>query len=243
MTSRNPLTLAICAAALHVASPAALAADGWEATLTPYLWAMGMDGDINVGAREINASADFSDIWDNMDIGGSAMFELNKGRWVNYLQVDYLAIDNGGAEVRNTGLEADIESDSTLGALATGYRFDGFGERSTIDVLVGVRYAKLDTQIDIKPLGQVDSDHKQYDGMVMLRPHLALGKNWSFSPTLSVGAGDSDLVWELSPQFEYAWCNYELRLGYRNLNYDLEDGNRSLDLTIHGPMVGFGFKF
>ena len=80
-------------------------------------------------------------------------------------------------------------------------------------------------------------------GVVMLRPRLALSKYWTFSPTLSVGAGDSDLVWEMAPAFVYDCCGTEFRFGYRNLNYDLENGNDSADISISGPVIGVGFAF
>jgi hypothetical protein len=71
-----------------------------------------------------------------------------------------------------------------------------------------------------------------------------LSRNWTFSPTMSIGAGDSDLTWELSPQFVYDCdCGFDVRVGYRNLNYDFEKGSDSMDLTIKGPVIGVGFSF
>ncbi|MFZ1296184.1 MAG: hypothetical protein WAR81_18415, partial [Pseudomonadales bacterium] len=135
-----------------------------------------------------------------------------------------------------------LKSDSTLGVVATGVRFHA-GQRSTIDALVGVRYIKLDTDFKIQNVGEVDGSSTQYDGVVMLRPRLALSKYWTFSPTLSVGAGDSDLVWEMAPEFVYDCCGTEFRFGSRNLNYDLENGHDSADISISGPVIGVGFAF
>jgi len=62
---------------------------------------------------------------------------------------------------------------------------------------------------------------------------------------MSVGAGDSDLTWELSPQILYGCpdASWEFRFGYRNLNYDFQKGNAQMDMSIHGPMLGVGFRF
>ncbi|MBK6289432.1 MAG: hypothetical protein IPJ33_05090 [Gammaproteobacteria bacterium] len=232
---------AVSLLAAQFALPAA-AGDAWDVRLTPYLWAMGIDGDFHVRGHDFNSSADFSDIMDNMDIGGSVMLEANKGNWVNLVQFDYLAIDSGDVELRRASNKAQLKSDSTLGVVATGVRFHA-GQRSTIDALVGVRYIKLDTDFKIQNVGEVDGSSTQYDGVVMLRPRLALSKYWTFSPTLSVGAGDSDLVWEMAPEFVYDCCGTEFRFGYRNLNYDLENGNDSADISISGPVIGVGFAF
>ena len=236
------LTAAVAAAALHTTIPAAMAADSGF-TLTPYLWAIGIDGDIQARGEDTNVSMDFEDVVDNLDMAGSVLLEGNVGSWVSYAMVDYLSLDTGDVETRHPGRDADLELDSTLATVATGYRVH-MSERSTIDVQVGIRYAKFDTQLSIEDVGQRNADNTVYDGILALRPRLALSRNWTFSPTMSIGAGDSDLTWELSPQFVYdCACGFDVRVGYRNLNYDFEKGSDSVDMTIKGPVIGFGFSF
>jgi len=239
---RKILGAAIAAIALQGAAPAALAADSGF-TVTPYLWAVGIDGDIQAHGEDTNVSMDFQDVVDNLDMAGSVLLEGNVGNWVSYAMVDYLSLDTGDVQTRFPGRDADLELDSTMITAATGYRVH-MSERSTIDVQVGIRYAQMDVQASIEGVGQRDADNTIYDGILALRPRLALSKNWTFSPTMSIGAGDSDLTWELSPQFVYdCSCGFEVRLGYRNLNYEFEKGSDSLDLTIKGPVIGFGFFF
>ncbi len=236
------LRLACLAGVSLCGAPAALAQDAWAFRLTPYLWAMGIDGDIHIRNRDFQASSDFADIVDNMDIGGSAIFEANKGHWVNFAQLDYLSISSGDIDLRNSAADAELKSSSFLGAVATGYRFRT-GERSTMDLLVGVRYASLEPEISVQGVGKFEGKSSITDAMVMLRPRFAIAENWYFSPTISVGAGDSDLVWELAPQIYFDRCGTEFRFGYRNLNYDLKEGGRSMDISISGPMIGVGFAF
>ena len=239
---RKLLTAATAAFALQAAAPAAMAAESGF-TVTPYLWAVGIDGDIQARGTDANVSMDFQDVVENLDMAGSVLLEANVGDWVSYAMVDYLALDTGDVDTRFPGRDADLELDSTLATVATGYRVH-MSERSTIDVQIGIRYAQMDTQVSIEGVGQRDADNTIYDGILALRPRLALSKNWWFSPTMSIGAGDSDLTWELSPQFVYdCACGWDVRLGYRNLNYDFEKGSDSLDLTIKGPVIGVGFSF
>jgi len=239
---RKILGAAIAAIALQGAATAALAADSGF-TVTPYLWAVGIDGDIQAHGEDTNVSMDFQDVVENLDMAGSALFEANVGNWVSYAMVDYLSLDTGDVTTRFPGVDADLEMDSTLATVATGYRVH-MSERSTIDVQVGIRYAQMDTELWIEGVGQRDADNNVYDGILALRPRLALSRNWTFSPTMSIGAGDSDLTWELSPQFVYDCdCGFDVRVGYRNLNYDFEKGSDSMDLTIKGPVIGVGFSF
>jgi len=237
------IAAAVAAATLHAAVPSAYAAsEDCCLRITPYLWAMGIDGELKVDGQEVNASYDFSDIWDDMNIGGSVLVDLNKGDWVNYLQVDYLSISQDDVNNR-LGAKVDLEFDSTLAAAATGWRF-AMGERHSIDVMAGVRYLGADAELKLKRAGRsVHGNDNVYDGMVVLRPKFALSKYWSFTGVASVGTGDSDLSWELSPQFVYDCCGWDFRFGYRTVNYEFENGNNEADLDISGPMVGVGFTF
>lgn len=219
-----------------------VAADAPDDVFTPYLWAAGIDGEAHINGNDFDTSVDFADIADHLDAGGGALLELASGSWVTYLQVDYLAVDSGDVSLRNSGLDVKLEMDSTLATVGTGYRFRT-GERSSVDLLFGLRYGNFEANFNVKTVGEVDADQSQYDGVVILRPRLSLGRNWSFSPTMSVGAGDSELTWELSPQFNYDWCGTEIRIGYRNLNYDFEKGDDSLDISMRGPLIGVGFAF
>jgi len=239
---RKFLAAAIAAVTRQAGAPAVMAAESGF-TLTPYLWAIGIDGDIQASREDTTVSMDFGDVLDNLDMAGSVLLEANVGNWVSYAMVDYLSLDTGDVQTRFPGRDADLELDSTMITAATGYRVH-MSERSTIDVQVGIRYAQMDVQASIEGVGERDADNTIYDGILALRPRLALSKNWTFSPTMSIGAGDSDLTWELSPQFVYdCSCGFEVRLGYRNLNYEFEKGSDSLDLTIKGPVIGFGFSF
>lgn len=176
------------------------------------------------------------------------MLEHNLDHWVNFAAIDYIQTENDDIDHNIpvvTGTKLKVEADTTLLSAATGYRFMT-GEASHIDLLVGVRYAKMDVEAKVKgSSGHAKADDDLVDGIVMLRPRFALGKNWAFSPTMSVGAGDSDLVWEMAPEVVYTnnCCNLEFRVGYRTVNYKVEEGSKELDFAYAGPMAGIGFAF
>lgn len=217
-------------------------ADDWQVEVTPYLWAAGIDGELTLRGQDVEVDASFSDIADTLDVGGSLLAEASNGRWVNWMQLDHLSTDTG--DVDAGPLRADLESRTTMLAMGTGWRFPGFGARSTIDVLVGVRHFSIDDTLDLRGGGHIDNHMDLYDAIVALRPRLQLSAHWTFSPTLSVGGGDSDLVWEMSPQFEYRLRErYEVRVGYRNLAYDVDQGGSKIDIIFRGPVLGLGMRF
>lgn len=222
-------------------SPLASAAGKWDVTLTPYLWAAGIDGDVDVGPVSADISADFDDIRDNLDAGGSLLIEANNGRWINWAAVDYLALENDDVDVRS--VNAKVESDVLFLAVGTGYRFPTSG-RSTLDVLVGLRYLAMDNKINVRDGRRAQNDRSVTDGIVTLRPRLAINEKWTFSPTISVGAGDSDLVWEASPQLLYTYSDrFDIRFGYRTLNYDFKKGSDEVDVAFAGFVIGAGIRF
>jgi hypothetical protein len=201
-----------------------------------------VDGDIQAGGQDIETTADAGDVIDNMDVGGSAMFELGNGHWVSFLQLDYLALDTGDVKTPLPGVDIDVEHETTFLTAATGIRFST-GERSTLDVMLGLRYAGFDTRLSVQGAGNIGADADLYDALLVLRPRLNIHGDWYFSPTMSVGAGDTELTWELSPQLMYDACDFEIRIGYRNLNYDFEKSGVQMDQSIHGPMLGLGWRF
>ena len=250
MMKQNFLAAAVAALALQAAMPAAAEdADKCCFRLTPYYWAVGIDGNLEIndeqGSTDIDFNQDIGDVTDNLEFNGSLMLEHNKGRWSNFAAVDYIKTENDDTDINVAGSEIEVEADTLLATAATGYRF-GAGGDSWVDLLVGVRYGKIDLEFNEKNgPGSINADDDLVDGIVMLRPRVALGRNWAFSPTASIGAGDSDLVWELAPELVYTnnCCNLEFRFGYRTVNYEIEEGDAEADFSFQGPMVGLGFAF
>lgn len=250
MMKRNFLAAAVAALAVQSAMPAAAEdADKCCFRLTPYYWAVGIDGNLEIndeqGSTNIDFNQDIGDVTDNLEFNGSLMLEHNKGNWSNFAAVDYIKTENDDTDINVAGSEIEVEADTLLATAATGYRF-GAGGDSWVDLLVGVRYGKIDLEFNEKNgPGSINADDDLVDGIVMLRPRVALGRNWAFSPTASVGAGDSDLVWELAPELVYTnnCCNLEVRFGYRTVNYEIEEGDAEADFSFQGPMVGLGFAF
>ena len=250
MMKRNLLAAAVAALAVQSAMPAAAEdADKCCFRLTPYYWAVGIDGNLEInddtGSTDIDFNRDIGDVTDNLEFNGSLMLEHNKGNWSNFAAVDYIKTENDDTDINVAGSEIEVETDTLLATAATGYRFGADGD-SWVDLLVGVRYGKLDLEFNEKNgPGSINADDDLVDGIVMLRPRVALGRNWAFSPTASIGAGDSDLVWELAPELVYTnnCCNLEVRFGYRTVNYEIEEGDVEADFSFAGPMVGLGFAF
>lgn len=245
--------------------------DGWQFELTPYLWAFGVDGEATVNEYSANFSKDFSDIVENIDGGGSILFVPSYNRFVALLQYDFASID-ADVDSLNNRIQQDFPSaklaadfETTIGTAAVGYRFDTFGEHSWVDVMVGVRQMELESDLVVAyddPGPPVTRQRERFntepdvtDTLIMLRPSIRISERWRFNPTMSYAVdGDSEDHYELSPQFQFQFSDYfALRLGYRSLTYDIEEGRiaadpddsnyRRFDGDISGAMIGIGWTF
>jgi hypothetical protein len=225
--------------ALSLAQPAQ--ASDWAFELAPYLWVAGIDGDATIEGRDYTFDYSFSDILDQTKFGGSFVFAANRRQWVNFAQLDYVALENDDVETRSSRDDVEIDTDTLLLTATTGYRF-AVGQHHNVDVMAGVRYAGIDTDISAE-IGSSSSNRDIYDAIIMVRPSIKLGENWELMPSFSVGTGDTDLTWEVFPEVIYQPGDWRFRFGYRNLNYDYEDGDEKLDLSMRGVLLGVGFVF
>jgi hypothetical protein len=223
------------------AAGSAHAQDGLKIELTPYLWMAGVEGDVTVGNREVEVDVGFEDLVDAVDVAGAFMTVVQYNRWVLWGQFDYLALDSNGLD--NSAGRVRLESDSIFATAAFGYQFQTFGE-STLDVLAGARYTRMENKLTIGGIGSGESTNDLLDGLFVLRPSFQLSRSWRFNPTLSIGTGDSDLTYELQPQFQYQVNELlAVRFGYRRLYYDVSNDRKGFDGAFHGFIAGLGFTF
>jgi hypothetical protein len=72
-------------------------------------------------------------------------------------------------------------------------------------------------------------------------------KGLRFNPILGIGAGDSDLVYELFPQFQYQFTDMiSGRLGYRTAGWKFKGDNNEdneLNFSMSGLIAGIGMTF
>jgi hypothetical protein len=235
-------TLVSTLATIAFIAPAAQAEGDWKFELVPYAWLAGIDGDISAGEREAEVDIGFDDLLDATEIGGSFLAVTQYKRFVLFTQFDYFQLDTD--ELDDSPDIGHIENDSLFLSGAFGYQFNTFGEHSTIDVLGGVRYLDMENDLYLADGRRASGSSELIDGIFMLRPSFQLLSWLRFNPTLSVGAGDSDLTYELQPQFQIQFTdNIVARLGYRRLYYDVSGERADFDGSFHGLIAGLGVTF
>ena len=247
------------------------AAARWEFSVTPYLWATALKGDVGVGRTDANVDASFDDILDNLNGALMLSLEARKGRFGLLSDTIYANLEDNAATGEDR-LKVDATANMLIQSLAGTYRVGTWqladlgaaGPLSvTVDPYAGARYtylnAELQGKLDLPDLGiearrTTEKDEHWVDPIVGIRTGWTLGERWSL-----VLAGD---VGGISTSDQYsaeAWSlvgyrfglfgsdNATALAGYRVLKQKYEDGNgRSRfdwDMTIHGPIVGLKITF
>jgi len=213
--------------------------------ITPYAWLAGIDADVTVGSRKGSIDVGFSDLVDYVDFAGGLLLTVDKNRWVGWFQGDYMDLNSDNKVTKFDEL-GDLETQMTILEAAGGYQFDNpLMKGAIVDVLLGARYTKMENTFKSASGITSQKSKELADPMLVMRPWFPISKKWAFNPTLGIGGGgDSDLIYELQPQFQYQFTdNLALRAGYRRLYYKVKDNNHEFDGAFHGLLVGLGMKF
>jgi opacity protein-like surface antigen len=259
------LTLVACAPA--AAQTTGGQAGGWQFEFTPYLWAAGLKGDVQVGTLPLTSvDMKFTDILDVLDFALMGAFEARKGRWGFLFDAMYMKLSDSATATR-TGAgpigatltaSADVKVEQTMLAAAAAYRVSE--GRSPVDVIGGLRYTKLDVSGDIGaslfgggPLGlgatgtvARSGDKDWVDPYVGVRLQHPIADRWTLVGYADVGGFGvgSDLTWQAAAGVNYAYSkSVSLKFGYRYMSIDYDKGGIVYDVTMQGPYLAVGIRF
>lgn len=227
-------------------------ADDWQFSVTPYLWLVGIEGDLSVKGNEVDIDVGFDDIWDALDFAGQVHIEAVKGRWGLFVDPTYMALSTDKALKPAT---AEMELDMWVFEFGGFYRLGdwagegGNGRPMTLDILAGGRYWCLDAEVEIGLLSR-EQNVDWIDPFVGLRLIAQINDRLSFLARGDIGgfavsSDASEFTWNVfaGPTFKLSE-KMTLIAGYRALGLDRERGSDfDGDLTFHGPLVGLNIRF
>lgn len=241
-------------AALLMGASAGMAAEpkGWKFETKPYGWLAGLEGDVTVDGHKADFDKSFNDLLDTVEGAASLLQTVQYDRFLLWGQADYFQMSTDKLDVDQQPQHGSLDTKIMLGELAVGYQFDGWMEGSTLDLLVGVRSMHIKNELEIYGKGTFNKDNDILDPILVLRPSIAVFPSMlnglRFNPTLAIGGGgDSDLVYELQPQFQYQFNKYiATSLGYRRVGYRFKgekNDDNELNVALAGLIIGVGVIF
>ncbi len=216
--------------------------DGWKFRITPYLWALGMDGTTAALGNDVPVEADFGDILDLVNLALSANMEWNNGDW-------FVVLDPMWAD-----LEAPIEPGGPIGGkieieLIIVDAVVGYNVAEHIGIYAGARYYDQDIAIVPNMLPSQDLGDDWTDFILGVRFLGDINDRWGFAAKLDVAAGgDSDSAGYAQIMFRrHIGDNKEFDIGYRYYTVDYESGSGltrfKWDVDHFGPVFGFSWVF
>lgn len=233
---------------VEVTSPPQSEAPPWTIDLVPYYWAASLGGSLAIDGQTVDLEGGGDGFFGDPALSGFlGHFEAHRGPWSLVVAPIFISADMQGAQPPTT--DADLTVQAEIHELFVAREFsDGW------EWMLGLRYQKLETDMDLSvagvPLSSHASERAWTDPIVGLRYHAHLSEDWTVHARADVGGFGvgSDFVWNASVLTSYQCTRlFGLQLGYRALSLDFEDlgagGRLAYDLDLYGPILGASFSF
>lgn len=161
---------------------------------------------------------------------------------------DFFSLNTDEMDVEDRPAGGKLESDLSILEGMVGYRVDGWSEGQSFVIGVGARRLDMDNTLEVFGEGTRSKETEVVDGMLFVLPSLpvlpSMIEGLRFNPVLAIGAGDSELAYEMFPQFQYNITeNLAARIGYRTVGWKFEgDENKDdeLNVRLSGLIAGIG---
>ncbi len=235
------LTLSI-SALLMPAVVTAQESDGWNFRISPYLWALSLDGTTAVAGADVPLDASFGDILDLLNVAFSTNMEWNNGSMYVVLDLTYADLE---AKIETGGpIAGKVEIGITMVDVLL-----GFSVSEHFDIYGGARYNDQDITIVPDMMPKISLGDGWTDLVLGVRFSNELSDKWSFTGKFDVTvAGDSDSAWSTQVFFlRHIGTNKHFDIGYRHYDVDYESGSGlelfKWDVAHSGPVVGFSWEF
>jgi hypothetical protein len=217
--------------------------------VTPYLWASGLNGEVGVLDRTVDVDLGFVDIVENLD--GAAMLVLgaSRGRWGGAFEIIYMKLSNQGATPGPLFTSAELEAKQLLLELTGRYALVS-SESTTVDVLAGGRYWRLDNSLELTegalPAISVSDTKTWFDPIIGIEADWNVGSRWLTRARGDVGGFDvgSELSWQLLGLAGYRLSDaWTVGAGYRHFDVDYTSDGFTYDVASSGFIAGVTYSF
>ncbi|MET0892557.1 MAG: hypothetical protein ABWY01_03195 [Pseudoxanthomonas sp.] len=242
------ILLAACSLCFFPAQAQASQDDGWQWMVAPYVWGVSLDTDLQRSeppAGGIGSDINFDDVLDKFDGAFEVHVEGQGDHFGVLADFTYLGLADGQDRPR---FRTETDLDARLFEIAGVWSPDDERYRG-LDVFAGLRYIDLDLSVNFDPENPsfettvFDGSQSYNDFMVGARYTWALSDRWGLTARGDGSFGDTEGTWNASAVATLRMKHGAWLFGYRYLAAELEIGDTSTDLTVSGPIIGYGFIF
>lgn len=212
-----------------------------------YLWVPGVSGSMTIGGETVPIDVTTGESLQDFNLGGPLAYARTPKPWGALVTALFVGIDTGF--VTSGSNRPGTQTLDFFMADAVANRRWGFkDDRVGVELLLGLRYWRLEQGFMIEDDPEQKESVDWYDGVLGGRVTVQMAKNWWFIGRLDGATGGSDETWNTEAMFQWRTSRlFSLAFGYRfvRINYETgsEDTRFGLDADIHGPAAVFLFSF
>jgi hypothetical protein len=217
-----------------------------------------------------SVSIEPDDYLDNLELAAITTIMARKGKWSFSADFIYMKLSTSESAVKsvdflgsrvstNLDIGSDVEMKNFISTFGGGYQIID-NHWLKMDVFAGARYLWIESQVDWRLSGdisgpnagqtfsrsgsQTESDDL-WNGVGGVKGSIILGKsNWFIPFEADVGAGDSDLTWQVFSALGYSFNNrFDAMFGFRQMEFEQDEDELIQDLRLSGPVLGIRFRF
>ena len=221
-------------------------------SLTPYLWAVNIGGDMNYKGRTlVDQKISTSELLSKIQYGGMLEAEVHKGNWGFAANLLYASVQDSSSRVRGV---VDLGSKTTaqLGIYNLAATYTIFNSKQAyVDALLGARIFSVNAKVDVNALGTprgttLKSNSTVTNPIVGVKGRYRIGESDYFVPFYAdVGGGvdgtqiTTQGIIGIGKAFDWG----DAMIVFNDVYYQTKTGGTTTHLNFYGAAVGVTFRF
>jgi hypothetical protein len=225
------------------------------------------------GTVTSNPSVGFGDLVSHLNLGFMGAADARYGRFTILTDILYMNVGGVDGKLRSVNFPGQpaipisstvqrsesMKLNAEIWTLAGGYTV-AQGDWGNFDVIAGFRLFAVDTRVNYSlgvtitgprgngatfgGVGGVSASAVIWNGIAGFRGQVRLGDSAFFIPYyFDIGAGGSNLTWQIASGLGYRTRWADLSLTYRYLSFEQGSNSAEAHLWFQGPMIAVNFKF
>lgn len=227
----------------------AQSADPWKIDVAPYLWAINMNGHVQVGPAKLSVSQSFSDIMRHFQGGGMLWLNARKGKFGFFVNLLYSVLED-----HQTIDSIKISARNNFGIFGAGISYKILQKtyanqvsQMAVELLAGARTTLNNTTLHVDRFSFTDNQNWT-DPIIGTRVTYSINNKWQMIGVGDIGGINNHNSYDLQGYIGYKpvkpliFKNLTFYLGYRLLHQKYTTGSGltfySWKMNISGPVLG-----
>ena len=230
-------------------NPEPAAGDTWEYQFTPYAWLAGTSGTLAVGNLTAKVSSSITDTSVHINFAFMGVFEAHKDKLTILTDLQYSNLGTDNATPGPGFSAVETKTKTFILDPEVGYRFgENRAKGRFAELLGGIRYWHVNEDLNftagILAARRASASRDWVDAVVGLRGKAALSKKWFASGKVDLGGGGSKFTYQLFGGVGVMVAKKVALIGgFRDLYVNKSSSDFTFKMSLHGPVIGLGFKF